>query len=309
MTAAGAAASVIVPSYGRPGLLLHCLRSLIPSMRQCDEAVVVLRPGDLPSWEVVAQFSGMPRTVRAVAVAEPGMWPALMTGLADARNDIVAFLDDDALPMPTWVAEVATGFNDPSVGGFGGPILNFEDVRTENRFVVDGPIAHVDRRGVPRSQLHGWTVGHVVEDVDFLPGSNMAFRKQLVAGLRNLTLPAMAPGNELVFASAVRSRGFRLVFDSNIKVEHHPGPRTEHARDDKILYASSYAYTITIALRSQPLVGRTANALLGSRVAPGLLTLPFCAAKGRHMLRRWQAASGGRRAAARDLRRLGSTYP
>lgn len=296
--------SVVIPSYERPEQLRRCLGSLTQSMSNLDEAIVVLRPADRASWLVVEQFDGHPSIVRPVPVHDTGFWSALMTGLAMAEKDLVAFLDDDALPMPHWVGALIGGFIDPSVGGFGGRILNFSDTRTDNHFIVAGPIARVDRRGVPRSQLHSWPAHHLVEDVDFLPGSNMAFRRQLLAGVNRYTLQGMAPANELVIACFVKAQGFRVVFDSNVLVEHHPGRRPEFPRGDKVGKAHSYAYSMTIALRTWPRLARTCNALLGSRVAPGLLSFPLCAARGPQVVRRWYAAQRGRRLAIRDLRKL-----
>lgn len=296
--------SVVIPSHRRPLLLQRCLDALTPSMGARDEAVVVLRADDAESWTVVDQLrqNGAPRTVRGVVVEEQGFWPALMTGLVEAGNDFVAFLDDDAIPMPGWLDALRNGFRDPTVGGYGGPILNFDGVRTANSFYSSGPIAHVNRRGVPRSKLHGWPAGPLVEDVDFLPGSNMAYRKHLLSKVRSLSLPGMAPSNELVLAAAIQSQGYRVVFDSNVKVEHHPGPRPDYGRNDDTLYAFSYAYTMTIALNSYSLFARVCNALLGSRVAPGLLAGPLCAVKGRRLIRRWWASRRGRAMANRELR-------
>ena len=294
------AISIVVSVRSSPDRLSRCLTGVISSSRPGDEVVVVLRASDESSPAVVQRFSGTAMPLRTVSVAEPGVWPALITGLTDTRNDIVAFLDDAAVPMPGWAGELAAGFTDSSVGGFGGPILSFTDVRTENRFVADGRIAHVDWLGLPRSQLDGWRMERVVDDVDFLPISNMAFRKHLLVDLHRLNVPGAAPnvGMELLFAEAVRSRGLRVVFDSRIRVEHHLGPPS--SSDDALPHASEYAYAMTLALTSRSPVARAANSLLGSRVAPGILTLPYCITSGRDWMRRWRGARRGRRSAARD---------
>ena len=43
------------------------------------------------------------------------------TGLAHARGEIVAFLDDDAYPAADWLAQALGYFADPAVGAVGGP--------------------------------------------------------------------------------------------------------------------------------------------------------------------------------------------
>lgn len=291
--------SIVVPTFARPELLRRCIAGLSPSIRDTDEIIVVLRPMDRPSWDVVdgLRADALSQHLRTVDVTQPGVWPAIVAGVEAAEREFVGFLDDDAIPMPGWPEAIARRFRDRSVGAVGGRILNFADVRTENSFFTGGHVAHIDRRGIPRTQLHGCPAGHMVEDVDFLAGSNMAFRRRLLGGLADINLPAMAPGMELVLAARVKAYGLRVVFDSDIQVEHHPGPRAEVSRDDRNSYAYSYAYTMTIAMRSRPYASRVYFKLVGSRVAPGLLTAPVCGVKGRRGVACWTAAQRGRRAA------------
>jgi glucosyl-dolichyl phosphate glucuronosyltransferase len=45
------------------------------------------------------------------------------TGVAAARGDVVAFLDDDAVAAPDWLSVLAAGYADPDVAGVGGRTL------------------------------------------------------------------------------------------------------------------------------------------------------------------------------------------
>jgi glucosyl-dolichyl phosphate glucuronosyltransferase len=51
---------------------------------------------------------------------EPGLSGARNTGMRHANGEIVAFLDDDARPEPTWLEALAAAFDDPAVVGAGG---------------------------------------------------------------------------------------------------------------------------------------------------------------------------------------------
>ena len=45
-------------------------------------------------------------------------------GIAHAAGDVIAFIDDDAIPEPYWLAELAAAYDAPDVGGAGGVVYD-----------------------------------------------------------------------------------------------------------------------------------------------------------------------------------------
>src|SRR3954462_4455264 len=112
--------SVVVPSYGRPEVLAHCLAALDAQERAPDEVLVVSRRGDDATQEVVTEHPA-PLATKLVLVDTPGLVAAPNAGLEQAHGDVIAFTDDDARPHPDWLERIEQAFlADASLGGIGG---------------------------------------------------------------------------------------------------------------------------------------------------------------------------------------------
>lgn len=98
------------------------------------EAVASLRRQQLPPAEVIVVVDHNPGLLARAQVEFPGvividnsgprgLSGARNSGLAAARGEIVAFMDEDAAAEPAWLAELAAVYADPNVLGAGGAIV------------------------------------------------------------------------------------------------------------------------------------------------------------------------------------------
>jgi GT2 family glycosyltransferase len=162
--------SVVVASHGRPAALRRCLLALGQSSLAPLDAVVV---ADKEGLEAVAGLPFADR-IRTVLQAEPNLSQARNDGIAHAAGDIVAFLDDDAVPEPTWAARVAGAFADrPDLAAVTGPVLGRNGISLQW-----GPLA-VDREGrdIALDDPHGKLPGNTALK---LHGTNMAVRREVL---------------------------------------------------------------------------------------------------------------------------------
>lgn len=117
-------ASIVVVTRERPEDLRRCLESLLALPDDGQEILVVdNRPETDRTLELVRQFE--PR-VRYVREDWPGEGAARNCGLREARHEIVAFIDDDAIPDPDWLRALVRNFEDPQVLAVTGLVMPLE---------------------------------------------------------------------------------------------------------------------------------------------------------------------------------------
>jgi len=173
--------SVVVASHGRPGALRRCLMALSQSARVRLEAVVV---ADKEGLEAVARLPDAGR-IRTVLQAEANLAKARNDGIAKTAGDVVAFIDDDAVPEPTWAEAITRAFlAAPDLAAVTGPVLGRNGISLQW-----GPVA-VDRQGrdtalddpdlpLPDAtvlKLHGTNMAVRRDVLDDLGGFDPAFR-------------------------------------------------------------------------------------------------------------------------------------
>lgn len=101
----GPPASVIVPVVDRPAALRRCLEGLAAQSYPRFEVVVVDNaPGTSGAGAVVDELASLVPHLRLVEEATRGASRARNRGLAEARHEVVAFLDGDVRPDPDWLA-------------------------------------------------------------------------------------------------------------------------------------------------------------------------------------------------------------
>ncbi len=106
--------SVVVVSRGRPAALALCITALAQQRHPEFEVVVVADPEGLAA---LARWQGR---IRCLGFDESNISAARNLGVTAAAGAVVAFLDDDAVPEPTWLARLTAPFADPDVAASGG---------------------------------------------------------------------------------------------------------------------------------------------------------------------------------------------
>lgn len=219
--------SVVIPTYQRIPDLQRCLEALMRQQRLADEILVIVQEADKETWEFAGktEYPG----VSFLPLNDVGQVAALNRGLQEARGDIFCFTDDDAAPYPDWLQKIEAHFRgDSRIGGVGG-----RDRMHINGKLVEGKsdrVAVISGLGRIFGNHH---LGYgAARNAEHLKGVNMSYRREAVAGLLfDTKLRGRAQyRNDFAFSRAVKNRGWKLLYDPEILVDHYLAVRSMDAQ-------------------------------------------------------------------------------
>jgi glycosyltransferase involved in cell wall biosynthesis len=259
--------SVVVPSYRRPESLARCLDGLAGQDRSPDEVLVVARADDWTTLDVLRACGRL--KVQTVQVRTPGVLAAMRAGAGTATGDVVAFTDDDAVPRRDWVRRLHDHFAEPAVGAVGGRDVIPDDFHAETPEV--GLITSWGRL-VGNQHL---AIGRA-RSVDVLKGVNLAVRRAALALPFDLRGRGAQVHWEVAVCAWARARGWEVVFDPAVVVDHIPAPRPAGDKRSGCatdVRAAAFNLVFAIATFYPELAWRRAlyGLLVGDRMTPGLL--------------------------------------
>ncbi len=228
--------SVIIRTRDREKVLPECLDRLLEDPDLPFEIIVVDASSSDATQGILARY---PTVVNCRLGDVPySTVLARNVGLARAKGDIVAFIDDDCFVLPGWLRELAGAFVDPEVIAAGGRVIYHPWKRCEH----GEPVATVDlARDVIEAEWDR-VLDHVA-DVPHLPGGNCAVRREaaLSVGGFDTNFVGSANGEETDFFLRISKLGGRMVFVPTAVVEHRAAPRADRMARSVTHYIYRYS--------------------------------------------------------------------
>lgn len=163
--------SIVINTYNRADGLRQTLKSLMAVNYTAFEIVVVNGPSTDHTERVIDDFSKRIKTavcdVRNLSVSRN-------IGISAAAGDIVAFIDDDAMPEPEWLMQLAAAFDSEEIGAVGGKVFDHTGYNFQYQY------ATADRLGNAQ-----WQLVEATPHLNFpcsmrfpyLQGTNTSFRR------------------------------------------------------------------------------------------------------------------------------------
>lgn len=120
-------AAIVICTRHRPELLRNCLRGVSRLDARPDEVIVV----DNTSGDQETEYAAHEFGARYIVEPFTGLSRARNRGLKESKSEIVAYVDDDAVPDPHWLQRILEPFADSRVAIVTGKTITFE-ARADN---------------------------------------------------------------------------------------------------------------------------------------------------------------------------------
>lgn len=230
--------TVAVCTRDRPEDLRRCLEEL---MRMPDDGQEFIVVDNHPSTEATHELVTQYERVRYVREDRPGLNVARNRALREARNEVVAFADDDAAPDHNWLRALLRNFDDPLVMCVTGLTMPLElETEAQEWFERHSPFGRGFRRIVhDNNTLTPAAAGRAGA------GANMALRRSVIndIGPFDEALDAGTPthsGGDNDYFARLLSAGYRIVYDPAALSWHR------HRRTWEELRRALYGYGVGV---------------------------------------------------------------
>ncbi|CAB4916476.1 unannotated protein [freshwater metagenome] len=224
--------SVVINTYNRASSLPATLDGLTRQIDKNFEVVVVNGPSTDGSSELLEGWSDR---VRVINFDEVHLGKSRNLGIRAAAGEVVAFIDDDAVPEPDWVSGLRAGFEDKRVAGAGGLVWDHTGVELQYRYSA------CSRIGDPRFDLVGPFDEYMYPGADpfmYLQGTNCSFRRDALVEIGGFDETIEYYLDEVEVCLQLIDRGHRLAVIDGAAVHHHYLP--SHLRADRTTWTHPF---------------------------------------------------------------------
>ena len=206
--------SVVIACPSASWMLKECLAG-IAAQTYGNFEVVVLPDAELSPEEGVSDAIPGDR-VRIAATGKVRPAEKRNRGIALAKGEIVAFIDDDAYPDAHWLEYAVRYFGERTVGAVGGPGVT----PPGDRYLAKIGGRVYDNVLVSGNYRYRYKAGGVRRDVDDYPSCNLLVRKSLLDSFGGYRTDFW-PGEDTLLCKDIVDTGSRIVYDPWVIVYHH----------------------------------------------------------------------------------------
>ena len=166
--------SVVISTLDRAEGLRKTLDALRYQTHGALEVVVVNGPSTDHTPAVLAEFGD----IKAESCPLPNLSMSRNIGIRAAAGEIVAFIDDDAIPEFSWIEDLIAGYTADDIAGVGGVVLDHTGADLQYRFSASNRLGDVVQSDT--DEMNGWCTPGAWQ-FPYLQGTNASFRRSALA--------------------------------------------------------------------------------------------------------------------------------
>jgi len=200
--------------------------SIIIPVREVDkfteECLEKCRKLDYPEYEILLLPDYAPKTnisgVRVIPTGAIKPSEKRNLGVSKSNSEIIAFIDSDAYPLKDWLKKAVTYFENPDVGGVGGPNLTPPNDSLLSK--IGGDILSNPAAAGLFALRYKVMAGRYVKE---LPSCNLLVRRDVFNKIGGFDVAFLtAEDSKLCFE--IRGQGKGILYANDVLVYHHRRP-------------------------------------------------------------------------------------
>lgn len=227
--------SIIINTLNRAALLRKTLQSFRWIKYGGEfEVIVVNGPSTDDTAKVVDEWSPH---IRAGTCDVANLSVSRNIGICMAQGDVVAFIDDDAIPEPEWIAQLEAAYDSAEIGGAGGGVFDQTGYSYQYKYSTATRLGNAN-----------WTATSSAENFCFpgsfefpyLQGTNASFRRSALLEVGGFDEEIEYYLDETEVCCRLVDAGYVIRQLANAFVHHKFAP--SHVRDDNRI--NRYRYPV-----------------------------------------------------------------
>jgi FkbM family methyltransferase len=222
--------SVVVVTFNRSNRITPCMKSLTRQSYPKDRCeVIVVDDGSTDNTAQIVRAQGV-RVIRHEA--NQGISAARNTGLAAAKGEIVAYIDDDAVADPHWLEYLVQPFDSSEVTASGGKVFAYKTEYIAERYLSAVGSGNPAPFEFGKSKNPLWRFSIYLKDM-FLPisiatkktevqavfGCNCAYRTSALRAVGGFDETLLAD-EDTEISTRLRNGGAHIIFTPDAIVHH-----------------------------------------------------------------------------------------
>ena len=208
--------SVVVCTYNRAQVVKNAVAGLLQQVHPSTEIIVVNGPSTDDTLDALTAFGSK---IKIINCPTSNVSRARNIGIEASHGDVVAFIDDDAVPASNWLSELASVYSETEASGAGGPVFNEGAITEPWQICTCTRTGDVNVNSKPPISQY---MSAGADPFMYLAGCNMSFRRSALIDAGGFNEELEYGYDDVEICRVLVNSGHTLVWSPKVTVHHRP---------------------------------------------------------------------------------------